>query len=183
MFHATETAAAFVDGPNLHATARALGFDIDYHRLMAVLQSEGRLLRASYFTPITASEDDHVAVRPLLDWLQYNGWHVTAKPARDTTDQDGNRRLRGSIDVDLAVAALKLAPAIDHAAIFSGNSAFVPLVARLQDMGLRVTVVSSLKTPTSAFASDDLRRMADSFVDLEDMRHAIARPERASRAA
>jgi uncharacterized LabA/DUF88 family protein len=183
MFHPTETTAAFIDGPNLHATARALNFEIDYRSLLTALQENGRLLRANYFTPIVADEDEqHVAIRPLVDWLQYNGWRVTTKPARTTTGEDGRQRLRGSIDVELTVAALKLAASIDHAVIFTGSRDFIPLVSHLQDVGVRVTIASSMKTPTP-FVSDDLRRLADAFVDIEDLRHIIARPDRTTCAA
>ncbi|NIZ09285.1 NYN domain-containing protein [Pseudooceanicola sp. HF7] len=176
MFHPNDTAAAFIDGPNFHATARALGFDVDYRKLLALLTSEARLLRASYFTPI-AESDEHVAIRPLVDWMQYNGWHVTTKACREHTTDDGRRRFRGSTDIDLAVAATDLAPFITHAAIFTGNRDFAPLVHALQAKGVRVTIVSTIQT-ASPFAADDLRRMADAFVDVEDLRHVIARPER-----
>ncbi|MBT9383305.1 NYN domain-containing protein [Pseudooceanicola sp. CBS1P-1] len=183
MFHPTDTAAALIDGPNFYATARALGIDVDYKRLMGLLSQTGRLLRASYFTPISTAEGEHVALRPLVDWLDYNGWNVIAKPAREFTDDEGRRRFRGNTDVDLALTAVNLAPRITHMALFTGNRDFAPLVQDLQSKGVRVTVVSSMKTKPSPFAADELRRAADTFLDLEDLRPLISRPERASAAA
>jgi len=181
MFSKTETTALFVDGVNFFSTARALGFDVNYGRLLECFQAQGRVRRACYFTPIADSED-HVALRPLIDWLQYNGWTVTAKPVRTVADDDGRRRMRGNTDIELTVAALKLAPMIDHAVLFSGKADFLPLITYLKDLGVRVTVVSTMNTPMPMIA-DDLRRQADHFIDLADLQAEIRRPPLAASAA
>ncbi|MBB5515794.1 uncharacterized LabA/DUF88 family protein [Rubricella aquisinus] len=168
--------AVFVDGPNFHHTARALHFDVDYKRLLETLRAKGRLLRASYFTQM-AEGDDHIAIRPLLDWMQYNGWHVATTPARVFEDDDGNRRLRGSADIQLAVSAMKLAPAIRHAVLCTGNRDFLPLLHYLQDLGIGITLISSLRTATP-MVSDELRRQADAFIELDTLRDTIARTAR-----
>ncbi|MBQ4826589.1 NYN domain-containing protein [Leisingera sp. HS039] len=181
MFYTDENLALFVDGPNFYSTARALGFDLDYKRLRDHFQTKGRLLRASYFTPLAEGED-HVAVRPLVDWMQYNGWHVVTKRAKTYEGDDGRTRTKGSIDVEMAVEVMKLSPAIAHAVLFTGNRDFAPLVAFLQERGTRVTVVSSMRTQP-IMISDDLRRQADAFVELDDLRTAIARKPREGAAA
>lgn len=181
MFYKDETLAMFIDGPNFYATARALNFDVDYKRLLGLFQAKGRLLRASYFTPL-ADTDDHVAIRPLVDWLQYNGWTVVTQPARVHETEDGRTRIKGNTDIDMAVEVMKLAPILAHAVLFTGNRDFTPLVGFLQDRGTRVTVVSSFRTQPPMI-SDDLRRKADAFVDLDTLRDAIARPARDGAAA
>lgn len=173
MFYKDENLALFIDGPNFYATARALHFDVDYKRLLEFFQSKGRLLRASYFTPL-AETDDHIAIRPLVDWMQYNGWNVVTKPAKVFEGEDGRQRLKGNTDIDLVVEAIKLAPSISHAVLFTGSRDFTPLVRILQELGTRVTVISSFRTETPMI-SDDLRRQADIFIELDSMRDSICR--------
>ncbi len=181
MFYKDENLALFIDGPNFYHTARALNFDVDYKRLLESFQTRGRLLRASYFTPL-ADTDDHVAIRPLVDWMQYNGWNVVTKPAKVFEAEDGRKRIKGNTDIEMAVEVMKLAPAIAHAVLFTGNRDFTPLVTFLQERGTRVTVVSSMRTQPQMIA-DDLRRAADAFVELDTLRDAIARKARDGAAA
>lgn len=181
MFYKDENLALFIDGPNFYATTRALQFDVDYKRLLDTFQTKGRLLRASYFTPL-ADTEDHVAIRPLVDWMQYNGWNVVTKPAKVFEGEDGRKRTKGNTDIEMAVAVMKLAPAIAHAVLFTGNRDFAPLVGFLQERGTRVTVASSTRT-APPMISDDLRRQADAFIELDTLRDAIARKPRDGAAA
>ncbi len=181
MTYKSEKIALFVDGPNLHATARGLNINIDFSRMRDVFVALGTLRRAHYFTPLAEGED-HVAARPLVDWLAYNGWTVVTTPTKEFVLADGRRRTKGNTDMELAMVAVRLAPSIDHAVLFSGNRDFVPLVRFLQDCGTRVSVVSSLKTDPQIVA-DDLRRQADGFIDLDDLRDNISRPDRDPKAA
>lgn len=181
MFYKNEKLALFVDGPNFYHTARALDLDVDYKRLLADFRQRGHLVRASYFTPL-AETDENIAVKPLLDWMAYNGWAVVTKPMRPHADPDGRPRTRGNADIEMVVHAVQLAEAIDHAVLFTGNSDFLPLVRCLQDCGRRVTVASSIKTQP-AMVSDRLRRQADAFIDLDSLRESIARTDRDGLAA
>ena len=181
MFYKDERLALFIDGPNFHSTTRALNFDVDYKRLLEAFQTKGRLLRASYFTPL-ADTDDHVAIRPLVDWMQYNGWNVVTTPTKVFEGEDGRKRIKGNTYIEMAVEAMKLAPAIAHAVLFTGNRDFIPLVGFLQERGTRVTVVSSIRTQPPMI-SDDLRRQADAFVELDTLRDAIDRKVRDGTAA
>lgn len=173
MFYKNERLALFVDGLNFHSTIRALDFDVDYKRLLEAFQIKGRLLRASYFTPLVDT-DEHVSVRPLLDWMQYNGWNVVTKPAKVFTGEDGRQRIRGSTDIEMTVAMVKLASTMEHAVLFTGNGDFTSLVGFLQERGIRVTVISSTRTQPSMM-SDELRRQADMFVELDSLRETITK--------
>ncbi len=173
MFYKDETLALFVDGANLHATARALEFDIDYKVLRTEFMRRGKLLRASYYTAMLESED-HNPVRPLVDFLSYNGFNIITKPAKEYTDSMGNRKIKGNMDVEIAVDALELVSHVDHMVFFTGDGDFTPLVTALQRQGVRVSVVSSIKTQPS-FASDELRGSCDNFIELDDLRDVIAR--------
>ncbi len=175
-FYPTDRLALFIDGANLHAAAKTLGFDIDFKRLLDEFRKRGLLIRAYYYTTLV-EEQDYSPIRPLVDWLDYNGFTVVTKPAREYTDRDGRKRFRGDMDMELAVDMLELSARADHVVLFSGDSDFAYLVAAMQRRGVRVTVVSTVKTQPP-MASDDLRRQADSFVDLADLADIIGRAPR-----
>lgn len=177
--HPQDRVVLFIDGPNLHATAKALGFDIDYKKLLAHFRERARLIRAIYYTTVL-EQDEFVSIRPLVDWLEYNGYTLVTKPAKEFIDSLGRRRLKGSMDVELAVDAMRMSPNMDHAVIFTGDGDFRSLVAALQRQGNRVTVVSTLQA-SSPMIADELRRQADQFLDLADLESIIARAPSARR--
>lgn len=176
MFYRDERLALFIDGANLHATGKALGFDIDYKLLRQEFMRRGRLIRAYYYTALLDG-DEYSPIRPLVDWLQYNGFTMRTKPAREFTDAQGRRKIKGNMDVELAVDALDIADRIDHAVLFSGDGDFRPLAEALQRRGVRVSVVSSVRSSPSMI-SDELRRQADNFIDLEELREIVGRAPR-----
>jgi uncharacterized LabA/DUF88 family protein len=179
--HPSERMVLFIDGPNLHATAKALNFDIDYKKLLSLFGARARLIRAIYYTTVL-EQDEFVSIRPLVDWLEYNGYTLATKPAKEYVDSQGRRRLKGSMDVELAVDAMRLSPQMDHAVLFTGDGDFRSLVAALQLQGRRVSVVSTLQA-ASPMISDDLRRQADQFVDLADLERHVARAPSLRRSA
>jgi uncharacterized LabA/DUF88 family protein len=173
VFYPEERLALFIDGANLHGTAKALGFDIDYRRLLNVFSAKGRLLRAFYYTAL-AEEQDYSPIRPLVDWLDYNGYTMVTKPAKEFTDQSGRRRIKSNMDIELTIDMLEMSAHLEHVVLFSGDGDFRRLVEAVQRKGVRVSVVSTVKTQP-AMVSDDLRRQADSFIDLADLQPVVAR--------
>lgn len=169
-----EKVALFIDGANLYATARAIGVDIDYKRLLAEFQKQAFLLRAYYYTALV-EDQEYSSIRPLIDWLDYNGFTVVTKTAKEFTDATGRRKVKGNVDIELTVDALEMAPFYDHMVLFSGDGDFTALVASLQRRGKRVTVASTLTTPTPMVA-DDLRRQADFFLEVADLVKVVGRP-------
>jgi uncharacterized LabA/DUF88 family protein len=165
--------ALFIDGANLHATAKTLGFDIDYKRLLKEFQSRGDLLRAYYYTVIV-EDQEYTSVRPLIDWLDYNGYTVVTKLTKEYIDANGRRKLKGNMDIELAVDAMELAAHVDQIVLFSGDGDFRPLVEAVQRRGVRVTVVSTNSTQPP-MAADELRRQADVFTDLVELQSRIGR--------
>ena len=176
MFYRDDRLALFIDGANLYSATRGLGFDIDFKKLLAEFASRGRLVRASYYTAVLDGEE-YSPVRPLVDWLGYNGYAVVTKPAKQFTDREGRTRTKGNMDMELAVDALTLAPAIDHAVIFSGDGDFRVLVEALQRMGKRVSVAATMRSSPPMIA-DELRRQCDNFIELDDLSDVIGRPRR-----
>jgi uncharacterized LabA/DUF88 family protein len=172
-FNPTERIALFIDGANLFATAKMLGFDLDFKKLLQFFRERARLIRAHYYTAIIG-EADYSPIRPLVDWLDYNGFTMVTKPAKTFTDGDGNRKTKGNMDVELAVDAMALAPHLDHLVIFSGDGDFSALVSALQKMGKRVSVVSTLQTQPPMIA-DELRRQADGFFDLATLENQFGK--------
>jgi uncharacterized LabA/DUF88 family protein len=164
--------ALFIDGANLHGTAKTLGFDIDYRRLLKEFESRGTVVRAFYYTTII--EDQESSIRPLIDWLDYNGYTVVSKPAKEFDDREGRRRFKRSIGLELAVDALDLSKHIDHMVLFSGDGDFCSLVEAVQRRGVYVTVVSTMSAQPPMIA-DELRRQADVFTDLVVLKSKISR--------
>src|ERR1700692_57918 len=173
IFYKEERAAMFIDGANLYAAARGLGFDIDYRRLLEVFAGRGRLVRAFYYTALIANEE-YSPIRPLVDWLDYNGYTMVTKPTKEFTDAFGRRKIKGNMDIELTVDAMRLVAHLDHVVLFTGDGDFRALVAAMQMRGRRVSVVSSLQTQPPMVA-DELRRQADQFIDLADLEKLIGR--------
>ena len=172
-FYSDERVALFIDGSNLYATAKAVGFDIDYRRLLSWFRKRCRLVRAIYYTALM-EDAEYSPVRPLIDWLDYNGFMVVTKPAREFTDSLGRRKIKGNMDIEIAVDMMQLAESLDHIVLFSGDGDFRSLVEAVQEKGRKVSVVSTLVTRPPMVA-DDLRRQADQFVDLNDLKPEIGR--------
>jgi uncharacterized LabA/DUF88 family protein len=166
--------ALFIDGANLFAATKALGFEIDYRKLLREFERRGTLLRALYYTA-TSDDQQYSSLRPLIDWLDYNGYAVVTKPAKEFTNASGRRRVKGSMDVELTIDALELASHIDRMVLFSGDGDFSPLLAAVQRRGVKVTVVSTIVCQPPMLA-DELRRQADTFTDLAELQTGIARP-------
>src|SRR6187399_931787 len=169
----TNKIALFIDGANLHATVKTLGFDVDYKRLLMEFGSQGTLLRALYYTAII-EDQEYSSIRPLIDWLDYNGFTVVTKAAKEFTDASGRRKVKGNMDIELAVDALELAEHVDQIVLFSGDGDFRSLVEAVQRRGVRVTVISTISSQPPMIA-DELRREADVFTDLVELQSKLGR--------
>ena len=176
MFYRDERLALFIDGSNLYAAAKSLGFDIEYKSLRKEFMGRGKLLRAFYYTALLEN-DEYSPIRPLVDWLHYNGFTMVTKPAKEFTDANGRRKVKGNMDIELTVDAMETAAHVDHIVLFSGDGDFRPLVESLQRQGVRVSCVSTIRSQPPMI-SDDLRRQVDNFIELEDLREVIGRPPR-----
>jgi uncharacterized LabA/DUF88 family protein len=168
-----ERVGLFIDGANLYATAKSLQFDIDYRKLLHYFRSRARLLRANYYTALM-DDAEYSPIRPLIDWLDYNGYRVITKPAKEFTDSLGRRKVKGNMDIELAVDVMQLADQLDHIVLFSGDGDFRSLVEAVQKRGRRVSVISTLVTRPPMVA-DELRRQADQFVDISELKPEIGR--------
>jgi len=172
-FYPSERIGLFIDGSNLFATARALHFDIDYKRLLNLFSEQGRLVRACYYTAMV-DDQDYSPIRPLVDWLDYNGFTMVTKPTKEFTDSSGRRKIKGNMDIELAVDVMEMMQYLDHVVLFSGDGDFRRLVEAVQRKGLRVSVVSTIQCSPPMIA-DELRRQADNFIDLKDLQPSIER--------
>jgi len=179
----TERTAIFIDGANLYKAARNLGFDMDYKSLLAKARDSSNLLRAYYYTAIQEDKSqDYSPLRPLVDWLDYNGYTMVTKTTREFTDNQGRKRFKGSVDIELAVDMMRLASRLDHIILFTGNGDFRPAIEAVQAQGVRISIVSTVKSQPP-MASDELRRQADLFIDLADLEDDIGRSGGAPRKA
>lgn len=173
IFYKEERVAMFIDGANLYAAARSLGFDIDYRRLLEVFAQRGRLIRAFYYTALV-EDQEYSPIRPLVDWLDYNGYCMVTKPTKEYTDAFGRRKIKGNMDIELAIDVLEMADKVDHIIIFSGDGDFRRLVEACQKKGVRVSVVSTMRS-NPPMVADELRRQADNFIELAELASLIAR--------
>jgi uncharacterized LabA/DUF88 family protein len=178
IFYKEERMALFIDGANLYAAARGLGFDIDYRRLLELFANKGRLVRAFYYTALVENEE-YSPIRPLVDWLDYNGYTMVTKPTREFTDAFGRRKIKGNMDIELAVDVMEMSDRVEHIVIFSGDGDFRSLAEAVQRKGVRVSVVSTTRSQPP-MVSDELRRQADNFIELQDIAGFISRARDAS---
>jgi uncharacterized LabA/DUF88 family protein len=174
-FYPEERIALFIDGANLYATARSLGFDVDYKRLYELFADEARLVRAFYYTALV-EDQEYSPIRPLIDWLDYNGYTMVTKPTKEFTDAQGRRKIKGNMDIELAIDMMEMAERLDHIVLFSGDGDFRRLVEAVQRRGVRVTVISSIASQPTMIA-DELRRQADNFIDLQKLQDKVARQQ------
>ncbi len=173
LFYPEERVALFIDGANLYAAARALAFDIDYKRLLELFGTKGRLIRAFYYTALI-EDQEYSPLRPLVDWLDYNGYTMVTKPTKEYTDATGRRKIKGNMDIELAIDVMEMAAALDHIVLFSGDGDFRRLVEAVQRKGVRVSVVSTIRSAPPMIA-DELRRQADVFIELQELAPQIMR--------
>jgi uncharacterized LabA/DUF88 family protein len=173
VFYPQERLGLFIDGSNLYAAARALGFDIDYKKLLDVFRKNSQLIRAFYYTALI-EDQEYSPIRPLVDWLDYNGYTMVTKPTKEFTDATGRRKLKGNMDIELAIDVMEMAEHLDHIVIFSGDGDFRRLVDAVQRKGVRVTVVSTVRS-NPPMVADELRRQADTFMELQDLAPSIMR--------
>ncbi|MCZ6524179.1 MAG: NYN domain-containing protein [Alphaproteobacteria bacterium] len=172
-FYPEERFAMFIDGSNLYAAARALGFDIDYKRLLEVFSAYGHMVRAFYYTALL-EDQEYSPIRPLVDWLDYNGYTMVTKPTKEFTDSTGRRKIKGNMDIELAIDVMEMASHLDHVVLFSGDGDFRRLVEAVQRRGVRVSVVSTVRS-SPPMVADELRRQADHFIELQDLQPEIER--------
>lgn len=169
----TARAAIFIDGANFYATAKTLGFDVDYKKVLAAFA--GNLVRAYYYTAMIEDQDFN-SIRPLVDWLDYNGYTVVTKPAKEFMDATGRKKIKGNMDIEIAIDMMEMAYSgrIEEMYLFTGDGDFRCVVEAVQRRGVRVYVVSTIQTQPSMIA-DELRRQADGFIDLNSLQGKIGR--------
>ena len=172
-FSPQERIGLFIDGSNLYAAARSLGFDIDYKRLREEFAGKGRLIRALYYTALV-EDQEYSPIRPLVDWLDYNGYTLVTKPTKEFTDAMGRRKVKGDMDIEIAVDMMELSGALDHIVLFSGDGDFRRVIEAVQRKGVLVSVVSTIRSQPPMIA-DELRRQADNFIELQELETLIAR--------
>lgn len=173
IFYPNERIALFVDGINLYSCAKALGFDIDYKKLLNFFSTRGVFVRAFYYT-LLSEDKEYSPLRPLTDWLTYNNYRVVTRCVRECVDGMGRSRMRGRMDIELVVDFIRMAESVDHLVLFSGDGDFQSMVEYVQNKGRRISVISTVRTQP-AMVSDELRRRADQFIELDTLRPCIER--------
>ncbi len=180
LFLPNERTALFIDGANLYSASRNLGFDVDYRNMLEFFRAKTNVIRAYYYSAVLETEE-YSPLKPLTDWLAYNGYSLVTKAAREFTDAAGRRRVKGNMDIELAIDMMEMAPRLDHAVLFSGDSDFRRLVEAVQRQGVRVSVVSTVRS-APPMIGDELRRQADQFLELAEIAPGFTRRQMEPRA-
>lgn len=165
-----------IDGPNFYASIKSLEIDVNYKAVLNKFRLQGHVVDAIYYTAVDESKD-HIAIKPTLDWLEFNGFTLRQKPTKSFF-LNGEMKIKGNMDVEIAVDALRLASHVDHLVLFSGDGDFRYLVQAVKEMGVMVTVVSTLgdrENHVQRMCADELRRVANVFIDLKEIRDEISR--------
>lgn len=162
----TERIGLFIDGISLQHAANVLQMKLDFKRLLQLFQQRGHLVGANYYSVIPPQPAADTA-KPLLDWLSYNGFNVLARSSPHAGDAENIL----SLAVDISVDAMQRAAHLDHVVLISACRELQSLICALKTMGRRVSVVSTMRGHSTP---DELRRHADIFLDLEELRPIIA---------
>lgn len=173
-----------IDGSNLYESARATGIRIDYKRLLALMNEDGTLLRSYYFTALR-DKSIQAPLRATVDWLSHNGYVCVTKATKEWDEPvtrfneqgvqvtEMVRKIKGNVDVDIVTYAFKCAHLVQEIYLFSGDGDFTIMVKELQERyALKVFVVSSI-----GLVSTELRRQADKFIDLSNLRSDIGKED------
>jgi len=164
--------ALVIDGPNLYGTLKALNRDADFKAIYAYFSAHCRLKNCNYYVALPTT-DEYNPVQKLVDWLGYNGYRVSTKPLRQHIDEEGRRRVRGSMAVEMAIDMAEMAASsnFDRIVLFSGDTDLRYAIEAAQRKGTPVTMVTSLKS-----ISDEVRWQADRFVEIESVLDIISKP-------
>ena len=141
--------------------------------MLEFFRAKTNVVRAYYYSAVLDTEE-YSPLKPLTDWLAYNGYNLVTKAAREYTDSTGRRRVKGNMDIELAIDMMETASRLDHAILFSGDSDFRRLVEAVQRQGVRVSVVSTVRS-SPPMIGDELRRQADQFLELAEIAPGFTR--------
>ena len=161
--------AVFVDVANVFYAAKAAGVDIDYVTLLKTITANRDLIRAYAYTGLDPENENQKAFHNFLD---RNNYKVVSKDVR----KYGDGRFKANLDIELVVDLVRLAPKLDIAVVISGDGDFAPAIRAVQDMGVRVEVVSF-----RANTSSDLIDVADQFIEITSIAKVEAGGSRSGR--
>ncbi|HOX26223.1 MAG TPA: NYN domain-containing protein [Candidatus Krumholzibacteria bacterium] len=159
--------AIFIDGENIHYSAKHLNMRLDYLKLCRRLAGKRRLLRAYFYTAISAQSEGKI---DFINFLKLNGFTVVTREVKSFSEPDAtNRSVRSALDMELAMDIVNLCPHVDTVILCSGDGDFRPLVEAVARRGKHVEVCA-LREMTST----DLIAAADVYVDLGSLKDEIA---------
>ncbi len=161
----SKNVAVFVDVANIFYAAKAAGVDIDYVTLLKASTAGRDFVRAYAYTGLDPENENQ---RQFHSFLTRSGYKVVSKDIR----KYGDGRIKANLDIELVVDMMRMAQHIDIAVVVSGDGDFAPAIRAVQQMGVRVEVVSFRGNTSS-----DLIEVADVFTDISQ----LARVERGER--
>lgn len=173
MFYKNETLALVIDGPSTNNAANFADMMIDWNSIPKLFKEKGRLIRSTYITHLVVNEEGDTPLIRLLDFLQFNGFDVVARRAKAFTSDNGDQNIKGdNIHVEVTLAAMRAAEHVDHVVLFASDASYAPLIAELQRKGVRVSICGA-----KGQTADLLRRQADAFIEISNLRDMIAKAD------
>ena len=149
--------AVFVDVANIFYAAKAAGVDIDYVLLLKAAAAGRDLVRAYAYTGL---DPDNENQRNFHSFLARHDFRVVSKDIR----KYGDGKVKANLDIELVVDMMKTARNLDVAVVVSGDGDFAPAIRAVQEMGVRVEVISFRGNTSS-----DLMDVADKFTDITQL--------------
>ncbi len=159
--------AIFIDGENIHYSAKHLNMRLDYLKLCSKLAGNRRLVRSYFYTAVSNQSEGKI---DFINFLKLNGFSVITREIKSFNDGDhSTRNVRGSLDMEMAIDALEMSNKLDTVILCTGDGDFKPLVTALGRKGVHVEVCA-LREMTST----ELIATADVYTDLASLKDDIA---------
>jgi uncharacterized LabA/DUF88 family protein len=159
--------AIFIDGENIHYSAKHLNMRLDYLKLCRKLAGKRRLVRAYFYTAVSTQSEGKI---DFINFLKLNGFTVVTREVKSFNESDGSSRsIRGALDMEMAMDVMDLCPTLDTVILCTGDGDFCPLVTAVARRGKHVELCA-LREMTST----DLIAAADTYTDLGGLKDEIA---------
>ncbi len=161
---------AFIDSQNLNLGVQKVGWKMDWRAFRAYLKDEFNVTKAFMFIGYMQGNES------LYEHMHELGFLIALKPTvdvsasdRDKEDADYKPTVKGNIDADLVLYAMKELPNYDKAIIVSGDGDFVSLIEYLAGQNKLLKVL----TPNWQYSSL-LKPWENYVIRIDQLRNQLA---------
>lgn len=171
---------AFIDSQNLNLGTQRMGWKMDWRRFRQYLQEKHNVTHAYMFIGYMSENE------ALYEYMHELGFLVVLKPtvdvvsndpkAKKTDKKEDDKIVKGNVDAELVLYAMKEMPSYDKAIIVSGDGDFFSLAEYLEEEGR----LSSIMVPNWQHSSL-LKVFEDKIIRLDQMKRQLAYIDRKDR--